>query len=104
MGPRSIIGRYLRTMKMTQYKDYTYADTDKLNFKGQKAAEKQAMSDQKIASLREKLEKGEISQAEFDTLSSPVEGPQFITNFSQENEDKITEQLTEEDYQYLLLK
>lgn len=108
IGPRSIIGKYLRSMKMTQYRDFTYADSDKLNYKDRKNAEQAAISPNRLKELEEKLEKGEISQAEFDTLTaSPdqiAQGPQFITNFSQENEDKIREELTEEDYQYLLLK
>ena len=95
-------------MKMTQYRDFTYADSDKLNYKDRKNAEKAAISPNRLKELEEKLEKGEISQAEFDTLTASPEqiaqGPQFITNFSQENEDKIREELTEEDYQYLLLK
>ena len=31
-GPGSVIGQYIRSMNMTQYRDYTYKDTDKLNY------------------------------------------------------------------------
>lgn len=106
VGPRSVIGIYLRSMKMTQYRDYTYADSDKLNYKDQRDAASTALSETQIQELQRKLDKGEITQAEFNTLvNSPVgDEPQFITNFSQEKEDKIRAELTEEDFQYLLLK
>lgn len=112
IGPRSVIGKYLRTMKMTQYKDFGYADSDKLNFKDQQNAVNAAITQEKLAELEGRLERGEISQAEFDTFSASPEqviqaqsqNSHFITNVSQENENKIIEQLSEEDYQYLLLK
>lgn len=106
-GPKSILGRYLRETKLQQWKNYTFADTDKLNFERQKQKEYAAksVSPELIQELQEKLEKGEISQAEFNTITHVEEsGPQFATNISQAAEDKIVEQLSEEDYQYLLLK
>ena len=30
-GPRSVIGRYFRTMKMVSWRDYSWADSDRLN-------------------------------------------------------------------------
>lgn len=110
VGPRSVIGKYLRSMKMTQYREYHYSDTDKLNFKDQKNAQQAAITEEKMAELQEKLDKGEISQAEFDTYSASPEQitamltPQFIPDYSKENEEKIIEQLSDQDYQYLLFK
>lgn len=97
---------------MTQYKDFGYADSDKLNFKDQQNAVNAAITQEKLAELEGRLGRGEISQAEFDTFSASPEqviqaqsqNSHFITNVSQENENKIIEQLSEEDYQYLLLK
>lgn len=108
IGPRSVIGKYLRSMKMVQYRDYTYADSDKLNYKDQKSAAQAMISEEHIKELQQQLERGEISQAEFDTLTATpdqiIQNPQFMTNFSKENEDKIKAELTDEEYQYLLLK
>lgn len=107
MGPKSVLGRYLREMKLNQNANYTFADTDKLNFKEQKTSQQIQMEEAKIAALQEKLEKGEITQAEFDTLTAPADSftpTQFTPNISIEHENQIREQLTDEDYQYLLLK
>ena len=71
-GPKSIIGRYIRTMNMQQYKDFTYADSDKLNFQDSKQEQEQVSikeQQQREAELQEKLEKGEISAAEYNTLT-----------------------------------
>lgn len=74
-GPKSVIGRYIRSMNMAQYKDYTYADTDKLNFADRKAdqealsQEEQERRNKLEEDLRERLESGDISQAEYDTLT-----------------------------------
>lgn len=103
MGPKSVLGRYLREMKLSQWAKYTYADSDKLNFEHSKKTQG-SLNENQIAQLQEKLEKGEISQAEFDTLTMPADKPAFVPNISQETEDKIREQLTDEDYEYLLLK
>lgn len=60
-------------MNMTQYREYHYSDTDKLNYAGRKAAQEKAASaeqDQlKDQELKEKLERGEITQAQYETMS-----------------------------------
>ena len=33
VGRADVLGKYLRLMKMNQYKDYRYKDTDQLEFK-----------------------------------------------------------------------
>lgn len=113
MGPRSVIGFYLRCMKMKQWKDYTYADTDRLNYENQKMAQvayQKKLSEDELKILAAQLADGVISQAEYDTLTASPEQiaardeVAFVTNFSQENEDIIAEQLGDEDYRYLLLK
>lgn len=108
IGPKSVLGRYLRDMKLNQNAQYTFADTDKLNFKEQKTAQQLEREEAKKAELQTRLENGEISQAEFDTLTGEGSGvfaeQGFVPNFSQEYEDNIRKQLTDEDYQYLLLK
>ena len=75
-GPMSVIGTYLRTMNMEQYNDLTYADSEKINNEKFQQARKEQQSikgtsyDEEFENkLIEKLEAGEISQAEYNTLS-----------------------------------
>lgn len=96
---------------MTQYRDYHYADSDKLNFADRKAkqeaeaAQTQAAIDEE--SLRQRLESGEISQAEYDTLSSTTASATYDLGFivpPAPDNTALLEQLSDEDYQYLNLK
>lgn len=120
-GPMSVIGTYMRTMNMAQYRDYSYADSDKLNFENLKnreeaKAKREALGqdEEYEAELKAKLESGEISQAEYNTLSHTTESseeilesaapPQFIQDVSQINEDDIKKELSEDDIKYLALK
>ena len=75
-GPMSVIGTYMRTMNMAQYRDYSYADSDKLNFENLKNREEAKARREELgrneeyeADLKSKLENGEISEAEYNTLS-----------------------------------
>lgn len=75
-GPMSVIGTYLRTMNMEQYTNLTYADSEKINNEKFQQARKEQQSikgtsyDEEFENkLIEKLEAGEISQAEYNTLS-----------------------------------
>ena len=117
-GPSSVIGQYLRSMNMKQWNEYTYADSDKLNFADKKIEqeaaarrEQQGLDEDYEQDLIEKLENGEISQAEYDTLTrknveeeNPVSfTPQFVRDFSVD-ENEIAAQLAEEEIQYLMLK
>lgn len=116
-GPKSVIGLYLRDMHMQQYRSYTYADSDKLNFKDEKLeqeaqaahAQRQNQEDE----LRQKLENGEISEAEYNTLSAQgefksstteLELPSYIPSSYRVDESAITDSLSEDDIQYLMLK
>ena len=126
----SVIGQYLRTMKMTQYRNYVFADTERLKqeelMKQQIAAErrnqKPGLSDEE---LRERLENGEISEAEYKTLSgsfaaepiafddrigqqdsseSSADDSQKFLGISAVSEEDILKELTEDDIRYLTLK
>lgn len=66
-GPKSVFGKYLRIMRMAQYRAYTYADTDRLNADGSKP-----LTDEEEAALKARFEAGEISSAQYDTLSGKV--------------------------------
>ena len=102
-------------MNMTQYKDLTFADSDRLNFEDQKAEQEAAAAQEQAKlneeNLRERLEKGEISQAEYDTLSHTTVdaaknayNPGFAIGIIPPDNSALLEQLTDEDYQYLNLK
>lgn len=110
-GPSSVIGQYLRSMNMSQYKQYTYADSDKLNYEHKKleeeaAARREANKDLD-AEVQKKYEAGEISDAEYKTysaeLSSASAPNQFIATLGL-TEDNLTEDLTDEDVKYLAVK
>lgn len=118
-GPSSVIGQYLRMMNMAQYADYTYADSDKLNFADKKIdreaaarREQQGIDENFEKELQEKLEREEISQAEYNTLTRTnaddaadltSQVPQFVPTFSVD-ENELAGQLDQEEIQYLILK
>lgn len=118
-GPKSIIGTYLRTMKMAQYKDLTYADSDRLNFADEKLQQEAearratlANDEETIAyveELQQKLAAGEITEAEFKTLNPLLAAeqkriiPEFIKPV-EVNEEDILAKLTDEDRTYLATK
>lgn len=123
-GPASVIGQYLRMMHINQYKKYTFADSDRLNAPPKEEQEIKE-DEQAEQELKEKLEAGEISQAEYQTLSTttahkgnsidfvemdePIEEetPEIPTTFGQayaKDESYWTNQLTQEDIDYLILK
>lgn len=72
----SVIGKYLSKMKLKQWKDYTYADTERLKEQFSKlmeeskelaAAQKEIHGD-KIAEMEEQYKTGEISKEEFESF------------------------------------
>lgn len=111
-GPKSVIGRYIRTMNMAQYSNLTYADSDKLNFEDQKREENLLSAEERAKreeELLEKLNNGEISQTEYNTLtytnadSNPDINPTF--EMPRKIEDSYwKDQLTDDDIQTLMLK
>lgn len=117
---RSVIGKYIRTMNMKQYADYCFADSDKLNMAQEMAKERREATVDKdyVLQLQKELEEGKISKAQYDTLSP--ETPSSIDQEEEEfialkeeaikpiqqraDEGEIRKQLTDEEYQYLLMK
>lgn len=102
-------------MNMTQYKDLSFADTDKLNFADQKAAQEaaaaQELKKKDEETLRERFEKGEITQAEYNTLSMTTAeaakaayNPGFLPGAAPPDNSALLDQLSDEEYQYLNLK
>ena len=126
-GPKSVIGSYMRTMNMKQYEDIHYEHSaDTLDEARAKAQGKEYKTETIIETLdkddlKQKLDAGEISEAEYRTLTEPSslgDGIDFVDMDIQEEEKEKEEekpsyikddaywsnQLTQEDIDYLLLK
>ena len=100
---------------MKQYSDLNYADSDRINYENakndQEHAEAIRQAEQQELILKEKLDNGIISQAEYDTLSvttrkAAMENSDAAFAVPQQplSQNDIIDQLTDEDYQYLNLK
>lgn len=76
MNGQSVLGKYLAKMKLKQWKQFRWADTEKLKAeqeeKDQKEkAKREAEKAQYEAELKVKLSEGKISLAQYQTLVSP---------------------------------
>ena len=71
MNGMSVFGKYLSKMKLKQWKEYSWADTERLQAQN---AEKRAASAEELAELdamyQEQFDNGEISEAQYKTLIS----------------------------------
>ena len=75
MNGMSVIGKYLAKMKLKQWKEYGYKDTEKIQKKmdEEKAAKEKVEAEEKAryeAQLKVKLSEGKISLSEYQTLVS----------------------------------
>ena len=71
MNGMSVFGKYLSKMKLKQWKDYGWADTERLQEENKKKAEEKAEEiAEREADARERFERGEISEAQYKTLTS----------------------------------
>ena len=69
-GPKSVIGTYLRTMNMMQYRDFHYSDSDNPEDNAATApVAKTEIDEEYEANLLQRLEAGEITQTQYDTLT-----------------------------------
>ena len=112
-GPKTVIGRYIRSMNMAQYRDFTYADSDRINFQDSKPEKEPLTEEQKEArekALRERYDSGEISKSEYQTLTTTnvdEDLAKMETEFlmpKKIDSSYWTDQLTDDDIQYLMLK
>lgn len=124
MNGMSVFGKYLSKMKLKQWKQYGWEDTEKLRAQNEekmkKLQEEQKNQEEK---LKKELEEGKISEAQYKTLvSTPTQNNDFMAqpptqpniganNFYNENnfiseEDLIdpAADLTEDDKIYLAMK
>jgi hypothetical protein len=107
-------------MNMTQYRNLSYADTARLAAEEEKRQQEAAArveltsedEQEEFMNLQARLDAGEISQAEFDTLNPLTRGMERQQSrkytFDQEqigiNEDDILAELTDEDKKMLATK
>ena len=115
----SVFGKYLSKMKLKQFKDFRWADTEKLAAKMEMAT--MAQREERIQfeeDMKTQLEEGKISEAEYKTMVStetqynnPIISPISIDNpFQEDNfidESKLPDigaDLTADDMTYLAMK
>lgn len=68
-----VFGKYLGSMKLSPYNQYHWSDTERLRVQEEEDAKLHCAnlkSDAELAEMRERFEKGEISEAEFITYTS----------------------------------
>ena len=107
----TILGRYLSKMKLKQYKDYRWKDTDFLqqmaNSKIEQAMKRQGYGAAEIADAIQKatfeIPQGELQEPTFIT---PEEQNQFLQEdyFDRNQDTDFDDDLTDEDRTYLRLK
>lgn len=121
----SVVGKYISKMKLKQWKDYRWADTDKIIAKLEERQQKLAIERQDyMDDMKQRYTNGEISEAEYKTFASSeekynnyLENPSPVTkvvgandNFNENNfmrEDEIpdlSKELTEDDRKALAIK
>lgn len=126
MNGMSVFGKYISKMKLKQWKSYGWADTEKLKAQSEERMRKSAAEREEAeAKLKQDLEDGRISEAEYKTLTSvetqhaqdsmyaapptqygvSMNNPYNENNFLQE-EDLIdpAAELTQDDKLYLAMK
>ena len=127
MNGMSVFGKYLSKMKLKQWNQYGWADTEKCQAlqaeKERKNTAQRKQSDEIFEKeLKEKFEAGEISEAEYKTMmSTPTQNKEYVPKTSAELDtqfhNSFQEQqfaqvdlpnpaadLTEDDMKYLAMK
>lgn len=120
----SVMGKYISKMKLKQWKDYRWADTEKLlaELERKESTKKALQQEEFTKDLQMKFAKGEISEAEYKTYStsedkyqeylnappSPAVGANDSfneNNFMRESEiPDLAQELTEDDRKALAIK
>lgn len=126
MNGMSVFGKYISKMKLKQWKQYSWADTEKLRAQSEeRMRQNEAEREEAEKKLKQDLEEGKISEAEYKTLTSietqyaessmfgapppqysgPSGNPYNENNFMSEDEliDPAAE-LTQDDKLYLAMK
>ena len=120
----SVFGKYLSKMKLKQYTQYGWADTEKLNaLNDEKRAIQKEEREKFEEEIKKQFEAGEIGEAEYKTMisaetqnkeymSRPIAQPEFSQDkyFSENNEivqeqmNSLISELTQEDKKVLAMK
>ena len=84
MNGMSVFGKYLSKMKLKQWKNYTWADTERLQAEAEEKAKlygnPNEVAEADIEAMREALEKGEITEAQYQTYAAiKAPEPQYQT-------------------------
>ena len=124
---QSVIGKYMSKMRIKQFKDYGWADSERLQAEYAEKAKQSGFDkeaqEQKIQEMKDAYERGEISEAQYQTyaeMNQPDQTPHFNaeglqvttdgyaypTNWSGEKIDfvDVGAELTQEDKVYLAMK
>ena len=127
MNGMSVFGKYLSKMKLKQWNQYGWADTEKCQAlqaeKERKNTAQRKQSDEIFEKeLKEKFEAGEISEAEYKTMmSTPTQNKEYVPKTSAELDTQFhnpfqeqqfaqvdlpnpAADLTEDDMKYLAMK
>ena len=130
MTGMSVFGKYLSKMKLKQWKNFTWADTERLKAEAEEKAklygQPQEIAQQKLEEMREAYERGEISEAQFKTYEetqAPEATPEVVnaenhiagggqgspypvnnTEFEVVELPDVGNELTDEDKIYLAMK
>lgn len=123
MNGMSVFGKYLSKMRLKQWKDCGWADTEKIAQEKEKKTQEALEQQKKFEeTMKQQLENGEISEAEYKTMvSTPTQNAELAVkapkneigtdNFYDENnfisEDELIDpaaELTQEDKIYLAMK
>lgn len=130
MNGMSVFGKYLSKMKLKQWKNFTWADTERLQAEAEEKAklygQPQEIAEEKLAEMEEAYKNGEITEAqwmtykeikapkpEFQVVSGntvtttgPSESPYPVNDnpFEQVDVPDVGNDLTEEDKVYLAMK
>jgi len=100
-GPKTVLGKYIRTMGMGQYRKYGYEDSEMLNnqelyeLQRRQAAQKRNYDAEREKELEKKFKAGEISEAEYKTLSH-----KDIIQQTKEQIDEVVESVDGEVYRF----
>lgn len=122
MNGMSVFGKYISKMKLIQWKKYGWADTEKLMAEAEARDRKnQAEREEADRKLKQDLEEGKITEAEYKTLTSTetqysqgpmmMAAPKEYVNMYNENsfmaEEELVDpaaELTQDDKLYLAMK
>ena len=128
MNGMSVIGKYLSKMKLKQWKNFTWADSERLQAEAEEKAKKYGqpadIAKEQLEQIKEAYENGEISEAQYLTYAethAPEPAPEIVapppsdfhessssypvnSDFEEVELVDVSSQLTQEDKIYLAMK